>query len=77
METVWLFECGSGRPFAFSSDGEKTWFTGDGRPWAWRTDNGWLWWGQLLTSRGASSADILVAFDKWRLRLDLGPGWLL
>lgn len=43
METVWLFEYTGGRPFAFSSDGERTWFTPDGRPWAWAGDRGWLW----------------------------------
>jgi 4-fold beta flower protein len=41
--TIWLFEHGTGRPFAFSSDGGRTWFTQDGRPWAWAADNGWLW----------------------------------
>ena len=26
METVWLFAYGSGKPFAFSPDGDTTWF---------------------------------------------------
>ena len=43
METAWLFEAGSGKPFAFSTDGEKSWFTQNGRPWAWQADNGWMW----------------------------------
>ena len=43
METVRLFEHGTGRPAAFSSDGEKTWFAPNGRPWAWARKNGWLW----------------------------------
>lgn len=42
METIWLFEYPSGRPFAFSSDGGRCWFTQDGKPWAFAGDNGWL-----------------------------------
>lgn len=40
--TVWLFEYGSGRPFAFSSDGGASWFTAAGKPWAFPGENGWL-----------------------------------
>lgn len=43
METVWLFEYPTGKPFAFSPDGGRTWSTEDGRSWAWASDNGWLW----------------------------------
>lgn len=43
MDAVWLYVYGSGQPFAFSNDGEQSWFTSDGRPWAWRSDDGWLW----------------------------------
>lgn len=41
MDTVWVSEHGTGKPFAFSPDG-KSWFTHDGRPWAFAGDNGWL-----------------------------------
>lgn len=43
MGAVWLFVHGSGKPHAFSSEDQKTWFTPKGKPWAWATDNGWLW----------------------------------
>ena len=43
MNTIWLFRYDDGQPFAFSSDGEKTWFTQDGLAWAWAGGNGWLW----------------------------------
>ena len=42
METVWLFECPSGRSFAFSSDGGRSWFTQDRKPWAFAGDDSWL-----------------------------------
>ena len=43
METVWLFAYGTGVPVAFSSDGEKSWFTPEGSPWAYAGSGGWLW----------------------------------
>jgi hypothetical protein len=44
VETIWIFEYGSGKPFAFSTDGDKTWFSPDGKPWAFAGgDSGWLW----------------------------------
>ncbi len=41
MATVWLFEYGTSRPYAFSSDDEKAWFTRNGKAWAFASGE-WL-----------------------------------
>ena len=43
MTTVWLHAFGTGSPFAYSTDGETTWYKTNGSPWAYAGSGGWLW----------------------------------